>query len=194
MFKKALAVAMTATMILSMAVVASADSEYVFTITANDNGEGSEHVTDAALINAMNTDPSSVTFTVTSKLNDESQMGWDNCAVQVHVVGEADDLVHQRNLMNATANGADQTWTVTGDDVFASAKDGKYDNGWKDLPVAAGSQIDWVAVSCWNASSNLTAKATISGAAATGVVVPVAVVTLLGVSAAGAAVATKKRA
>jgi hypothetical protein len=186
-------------MVLSMAVIASADKEITFTVsdTLNDEGtktgEASEHVTDAALLNALNTDPSTVTFTVSSHLDDESQMGWDNCAVQVHVVGEDENKVHQRNLMNATANGADQSWTVTGDDVFAKAKDGVYDGGWKDLPVPAGSQIDWVAVSCWNASSGLTAKATVAGAAATGVVVPVAVVTLLGASATGAMIASKKR-
>ena len=195
MFKKAIAVAMTATMVLSMAVIASADKEITFTVSPIEGGgEASDHVTDATLIDAMNTNPSSVTFVVTSTLNDESQMGWDNCAVQVHVAGEADDQIHQRNLMNATDNGTNQTWTVTGEDVRAKAKDGKYDNGWKDLPVPDGAKIDWVAVSCWNASSNLTAKATVAGAAATGAVIPVAVVSLLGVSAAGAMIASKKRA
>ncbi|MBO4390803.1 MAG: hypothetical protein J5825_08095 [Lachnospiraceae bacterium] len=185
MFKKAVAVAMTATMILSMAVIASADAEVAIPADAN--------CTDAALLAALNSDPASVKFAVTANTDTSVyNVGYGDCAIKVHVAGEADDKVHQYNF--TTAEGATQSWTVTGKDVFDGSVDSVYNNGWTPFAVEAGAQVDWVSCAAWGSGySDFKVTATVSGAAATGVVVPVAVVTLLGVSAAGAMAATKKR-
>lgn len=186
MFKKAIAVAMTATMILSMAVIASAADVVLSTEDGN--------ATDAALLAALNSDPGSVTFTVTAKTDTSAyNVGYGDCAVKIHVAGEAADKIHQYNF--TTAEGENQSWTVTGADVFSGAVDSVYNNGWTPFAVAAGSQVDWVSCAAWGSGySDFKAVASVPGAAATGAVIPVAVVALMGVSAAGAMVASKKRA
>ena len=186
MFKKALAVALTTTMVLSMGIVtASADTEVVF----GADGKSS----DAALLEALNSDPASVTFTFGYTVLD-SHMGWGDGGIQCHVVGEEEGTVHQWAKVNSSENGVNQVFTCTGTQLRTECTMGNYPD-YTPNPMDASAKVDWVEVACWNDATDKHCKATIAGgAAATGAVVPVAVISLLGVSAAGAMIASKKRA
>ena len=177
MFKKALAIALSTTMVVSMAVVASAESK---SIEIQSPGAGS-FVEDMETKGVDLTKPTA-TITLVTRQTDDSKDGWGygNFGANVNGTWTDSSIAAGGEITSAKADG-DKTWTYTVDQLVKSF-------GTEDPSAIANLKFG-----TWN-GGELVSLTYDEGAAATGAVVPVAVISLIGVSAAGAMVASKKRA
>jgi len=176
MFKKALAVAVSATMILSMAVVASAET---VSIEIQNPGPGS-CVEDMETKGVDLTKPTA-TVTLVTKQTDDTKDGWGYGNFGANVNGAWTDSTIAKNgeITSAVADG-EKTWTYTVEELVSS------------FGVTDPSAIANLKFGTWN-GGELVSLTYSDGAAATGAVVPVAVISLIGVSSAAVAAASKKR-